>query len=224
MDSRTFIAFTTKGLEHVTKKEIESELKVPITSILTKRLIFFAEPSKKLLRLRTVDDIHILIKDALNITKEDVKDVIKQLSNFRKLNNNFSLTISKYKSDMDLDSLRSQLSKKIEKFGLIYTPRDRTNLDFRIHIEGSNISFSCRLLEESLYKRKYRKCELKGALKPTIAAALCFLVSPKKGEKIVDNFCGVGTILCEAKLQGLEIYGGDGEILIKKVLIAQFKI
>jgi tRNA G10 N-methylase Trm11 len=35
------------------------------------------------------------------------------------------------------------------------------------------------------------------------------LVSPKKGEKLVDNFCGTGTILCEGFLQGLDPYGGD---------------
>ena len=63
--------------------------------------------------------------------------------------------------------------------------------------------------KKSLYKRKYRKCELKGALKPTIAAALCYLIFPKKGEKLVDNFCGSGTILCEGFLYGLDPYGGD---------------
>jgi len=207
---KTYVAYTTKGLEHITEKEIKSICYDATTTVLTKRIVFSTKsPPKNLLKFRTVDDIHLLIKDSTDTTKEDVEETINFISKIRNLNNNFSITLSRYKSDIDLKSLESQLSKKIEKLGLNYTPRDRTNLDFRVHAEDVNITLSCRLSKESLYKRKYRKCELKGALKPTIAAALCYLVSPRKGEKLVDNFCGTGTILCEGFLQGLDPYGGD---------------
>jgi 23S rRNA G2445 N2-methylase RlmL len=224
-DSRTLIAFTTKGLEHITEKEIKAKFpQAQIRDILTKRIIFqLHEVSlKKLLKLKTVDDVHLLVKSFENVEylSEDfilkhlpineLKDTINFISKFQCLSENFSITMSRYKSPINLKSLKLKVGKKIKKhLNMEYTLRDHTNFEIRIHLEGSNVSFSCRLSEASLYKRKYIECQQKGALKPTIAAALCLLVSPNKNEKIVDNFCGTGTILCEAKLQGLEPYGGD---------------
>lgn len=129
----------------------------------------------------------------------------------RKINDTFSVTVSKYKNDsINLESLKTKIAKRIaDHMKRIYTALNHSNFDVRIHVESSNIIFSCRLPKTSLYVRSYRKCEMKGSLKPPIAAALCMLINPKKGEKLVDNFCGTGTILCEAKLQGLEVYGGD---------------
>ncbi len=222
---KNFIAFTTKGLERITEKEIKTEFpQASIIEVLTKRVIFSTDaPPKELLKLKTVDDIHFLVKFFKDVESLDenfilkhlplneTKEALKFISQFRKLNKNFSLTLSKYKNtSIDLDSISLQISENMEKaLEMEYTPRERTNFDFRVHIDGSNLSFSCRLTEISLYNRTYRKCELKGALKPTVAAALCLLISPSKGEKVVDNFCGTGTILCEAFLQGLEPYGGD---------------
>ena len=220
--NQRFIAFTTKGLENITEKEINYKFPNTTTEVLTKRVIFSSNniSPKSLVELKTADDVHVLLKsfDAENedfildnVPIDEIKEAIEYISQFRRLEKNFSITLSKYKNrTIDLESLESNVSKiMMKKLGMNYTPRNRTNLDIRIYAEGPNILFSCRIPAVSLYNRKYRKCEKMGALKPTIAAALCFLVSPKKDERVVDNFCGTGTILCEAFLQGLEPYGGD---------------
>ena len=222
----TFIAFTTKGLEKISEQELKKEFpEISILNILTKRIIFsIPNPNlKKLLKLRTIDDIHLLVEELKsssslneefilkNLPIENIKSSLDSISQFRKLGKTFSLTISKYQNNfIHIDSLQLQISEILKQsLNMEYTAREHSNFDIRIYIEGSNISFSCKLPKESLYNRKYRTCEQKGALKPTIASSLCFLIAPEKNKKIVDNFCGVGTILCEAKLQGLESYGGD---------------
>jgi len=226
-----FIAFTTKGLEHITEREIKKEFPgVSILEILQKRILFSVDGDSKthfdlndLLRLKTTDDVHVLIKDFKEIKNLDENFIsehlplteidmsFKLISQLRVLDKTFSLTISKYKNNLvDLDSLRSQVSKKIETHsGFEYLSQDHGNFDIRIHVEGSRVLVSCRLSSISMYIRPYRICEQMGALKPTIAAALCELITPTEGDKIVDNFCGVGTILCEASFLGLEPSGGD---------------
>jgi len=220
-----FIAFTTKGLEKISEQELKKEFpKISIQEVQTKRIIFLIpNPNlKKFLKLKTIDDIHILLKrikslslDEGSILKqiplEEIKYSFGSISNFRKTNKTFSLTISKYQNNsINADLLKSKMSEILsQSLKMEYAEREHSNFDIRVYIEKSNFSFSVKIPKESLYNRKYRICEKKGALKPTIASALCFLVAPEKNKKVVDNFCGVGTILCEAKLQELDVYGGD---------------
>lgn len=221
----TFIAWTTKGLEHISEKEIKTIFpNAHIINVLDKRIIFSIDRlHKKLLKFRTVDDVHFLLDSHISIKELNEKFILDNLplgkigetwelvSYYRHLDDSFSLTISRYRNkSIDLKNIKTRISKKIARYLKIkYTPYNHTNFDVRVHIDSSNVFYSCRISSKSLYDRSYRTCQKKGALKPTIAAALCMLVNPSKGEKIVDNFCGTGTILCEAKLQGLQPYGGD---------------
>lgn len=68
-----------------------------------------------------------------------------------------------------------------------------------------------RLSDERM---RYHGCEppkRRGALRPTIAAALVYLAAPLEGELIVDPMCGTGTILREgvARNPGATWLGGD---------------
>ena len=65
-----FVAFTTKGLEQVTEEEIKILFpKASIINVLTKRVIFSINDTrpKELLKLKTVDDIHVLLKSFENV-------------------------------------------------------------------------------------------------------------------------------------------------------------
>jgi 23S rRNA G2445 N2-methylase RlmL len=84
-------------------------------------------------------------------------------------------------------------------------------LDFRVFL-NPNIEFlALRLTVNTLNKRDYEIGNYMGALKPTIAAAMVQLATNNfsKEAKIVDNFCGSGTILCEAYHKGFNVFGGD---------------
>lgn len=225
-DELTIEAFTTKGLEFIAEREIRNRFpEAKIESKRDKRVIFRIKNArlKELFKLKTVDDIQLLLKE-FNKVKElseqfilentpsrEIEHAITIIKQLRPLSDTFSLTLSKYKnSSIDLYSLQQNFSKKITSlFNLGYTERDHKNFDLRIHIEASNLFFSCRIPRTSLYSRRYKICKRKGALKSTIAASLCMMLSSKKGERLVDDFCGSGTILCEALLQGFEPFGGD---------------
>ena len=44
---------------------------------------------------------------------------------------------------------------------------------------------------------------------PRFARALINLARVKRGDKVIDPFCGTGSILIEASLMGMEVYGSD---------------
>jgi 23S rRNA G2445 N2-methylase RlmL len=225
-NTRRFLAFVSKGLGHISEKEIRTHFAEAAILDSSDKHIIFSDDSilpKRLLELKTVDDIHFLagyFKGVENLNEEFIVDNLpidaldradEFIRKLRKVNETFSITLSRYKNrSVDLGSLRARIAKRFaDQTTKIYTPFDHSNFDIRIHLEQSSVIFSCRIPRISLYVRAYRKCEKIGSLKPPIAAALCMLVDTRKGQKIVDNFCGSGTILCEAKLQGLEPYGGD---------------
>jgi 23S rRNA G2445 N2-methylase RlmL len=234
-----FIAFVTKGLEHISAKEIGKVFpEVDILDFSDKYISFSLESISptRLVELKTVDDAHFLFGYLKHIENLDENFIVKNLPvqsfdyalgfirELRKINETFSVTVSKFKnSSINLESLKIKIVKRIRDYtNRTYTALDHSNFDVRIHVESSNLIYSCRIPRTSLYVRGYRRCEMEGSLKPPIAAALCMLLDLHEGEKLVDNFCGSGTILCEAKLQGLEVFGGD--IDEKSVACAQTNI
>lgn len=221
-----FLAYLTKGLNDVAKKEILS--KIPEASIEEKSkkyLIFKADESciTDITSLKTVDDAHILLKfknfDEVPGTETIVESFPDEslawarntIEEFRDLEDDFSITISKYKNNTaDLDRIEQEVSDHIEKStGANYLQDSHSNFDIRIHLEKKNLLVSARLTEKPLYFRDYWKQGRKGSLKTSVAAALCNVPNISEGDKLVDNFCGAGTILCEGSIQGADVYGGD---------------
>lgn len=239
--SMKFIAYCTKGLEDIAVKEITKELRdSKIIKMSTKRIIFESNSDYlSLSNLRTIDDLAIYIDriELSKLTKLDqvtnrlselnIPELIKNLKEYRGVNEDkFSLTISviHYKR-FSRDEIKDALAKKIsEKYELEYQPLDHTNFDIRINIENSVAWIGIRLTPESLFNRNYRINPMLGSLKPTIAAAMINLATENKiNLKIVDNFCGSGTILCESLLAGNEVYGGDISPIAVKATIENLK-
>lgn len=221
-----YLVHTTKGLEPIVAREMA--LISPSTQILdmcTKRLLI-ADNSDHfdIMQLRTADDVGIFIAEALADTEEEVhatavnlveqidweriKDTIKT---YREVADIFSLTISKFKSSITIEQFANDLSRAIiSKHGWQYEPEDHTHFDIRVTIEQKKIMLSVRIGRESLFHRDYKKENYMGALRPSIAAAMVFEATQGKGSlRILDTFCGSGTILAEAYIAGHEVYGSD---------------
>lgn len=214
-----FIAYTTKGLEKVAAQEIQDTLdQVVVEKIDTKRIIFHTESNfEKLTQLKTVDDIGFLVTEVekfenteqlANLDFNKFRDLLKE---FKKLNHAFSLTTSIAKSDIDPKSLIQSLSEFIsKKYNWTFSEFDHTNFDIRVFIDQSHCEVSIRLTTQPLQNRLYKTLSKLGSLKPPIAAAMLQLATNNQtSSKIVDDFCGSGTVLCEAYLSGHQIYGGD---------------
>lgn len=221
-----FLVFTTKGLGQISEKEIRTQFPGVNFIFNSDKYIAFSIKDispKSLLKLKTVDDVHFLVayfRNFENISEDFIVDnlpfsALNNAKNFiqkiRKVDDTFSITVSKHKNNqINLESLKVKIAQKFsEQTKNTYTEREHSNFDIRIHLDSSSVFYSCRIPKTGLYDRSYRKCKKEGALKPPIAAALCMLLDPKEGKRLVDNFCGTGTILCEAKMQGLVPYGGD---------------
>ena len=57
-----------------------------------------------------------------------------------------------------------------------------------------------QLIKEGTYPRGYRKCTLQYSLNPAVAYAINVLSEPDIKDRVLDPFCGSGTILIERQL------------------------
>lgn len=71
----------------------------------------------------------------------------------------------------------------------------------RVHIEDKTAYFGISLQDKPLHRRKWRINSYPAQLHPPIAAAMTIIANPAPELKIIDPFCGSGTILIESALQ-----------------------
>ena len=217
-----YIAFVTKGLEKISEDEIQSLKDTDILSTEQKTIKFeYSGKLENLKTLRTVDDIGIYISEIsvenlkelrIDNELEIIKEVIDIISQYRDINERFSITISKYKNnDIKEDDLKQILSKYFSSnLNLLYTPLDHSNIDIRFNISEEKCLITIKVFTKSLFHREYEHESHLGCLRSTIAASMLYrLVGEDSNLKVVDNFCGSGTFLCEALMLGNKVYGND---------------
>jgi 23S rRNA G2445 N2-methylase RlmL len=218
-----YIAFVTKGIESICAEELKLLTGLKILSVNQKFIEFEFDGNPTDLRtIRTVDDIGILVgrvdfqkildKDLENELKFIKEEAIVKIKELRELNDTFSITVSIYKNNaFTQDKLKSFLADYLStNLDLKYTPLEHSNLDIRVNIEEQDCLITLKLFQESLFRREYGHKSDFGSFKSSIVAAMIFkLAKGRKDLKIVDNFCGSGTFLCEGFIQGLEVFGGD---------------
>src|SRR5258706_4210307 len=77
-------------------------------------------------------------------------------------------------------------------------------------MDGTWALIGVRLFDEPLSRRTYRVVNLRGALRPTVAAALVRIANQGRGRpRIWDPFCGSATILSLAAERGHEVWGTE---------------
>ncbi len=217
-----YIAYTVKGLEEVARQEIKDVVReVNFAEVKSKRIVFETKDTKTVTDLKTVDDICLLIATGEVSSANEVLDTVKninletvkeQIQQYRKVGDSFSITFSLAKTKIKTEELQSSLAKIIsEGYRWKYTEFDHSNFDIRIFIDTKDLYICVRLTEKPLFHRRYRTASSKGGLRPSIAAAMVRLTTLGDKGTVVDNFCGSGTILAEAYIQGNAIAGGDIE-------------
>lgn len=223
----TYIAHTVRGLEDICLQELKDNLKVEVSEVVPKKVVFVnGEDISLFQKLHTIDDVSILVADfpferewftdlshfdqlVASLDFTIARDVISKV---RELGNTFSITVTapnlKGISQKEIQERAAEIVAA--KTGWKYTEMEHTNFDVRINIEATEWFISVRLFPKPLHERNYSNLSHTATLKPTIAAALVYLVGKEgKGKSLVDSFCGTGTILCEAARYGYDVYGGD---------------
>ncbi|MGF1646168.1 MAG: methyltransferase [Kineosporiaceae bacterium] len=98
---------------------------------------------------------------------------------------------------------------------LVRTPQGREPgdpaLTLRVAVDSSTVSGGVRLGARPAHRRPWKLDTGPGTLHPPMAAALVRLAAPRRGERVIDPFCGDGTIVVEAALAapGAVVHGSD---------------
>lgn len=92
----------------------------------------------------------------------------------------------------------------VERTGARYCSRrdgetpPRRRADWRVVLDGQRVRVAIRPFDEPLHRRDWRTQTVTGSLHPPVAAAIARLARIEPGHRVLDPFCGAGTILLEA--------------------------
>ena len=79
---------------------------------------------------------------------------------------------------------------------------EEADVEFWATLIDSEFFLAVRLVDERLRHREYKVAHRPASLRPSVAAALCWLTQPAAHDWLVDPMCGAGTILLERAHMG----------------------
>ncbi len=144
--------------------------------------------------------------------QSDLRKTIEHAQRADRLDGTFSVTVSAAHVPYGTSSVIEQevASAISARYEWSYMELQRAPIDIRVFIDGTWALIGVRIFDEPLSRRAYRVVNLRGALRPTVAAALVRIATSAGGRpRVWDPFCGSATILCEAAEQGYEVWGTD---------------
>jgi 23S rRNA G2445 N2-methylase RlmL len=214
-------------LEDVAAAEIAADATaIDVADTRTKVLLTRAADPKPFRRLRTVDDVAVVSAQspaletmadlaALIADEGDLKNAIEIAGRAHRMDGSFSVTVSAAHTQLGPGTEIEQAAAQAvaARYGWQHLQtQQRSPIDVRVFIDGTWALVGVRAFDQPLSRRDYRVVNVRGALRPTVAAALVRLATPgRKPQRVWDPFCGSGTVLCEAALMGHEVWGTDIE-------------
>ena len=220
-----YIALCAQGLEDIVILELKEKGNVENIEIYDRIVIFdFKGETKKLLKLKTVDDSLVFVKKFSDITryKKSLWELRKQLANVnfkkslfivrkvRRTNPNITYTIkSSYKGRRDYTARDiSNSIKRIVKKNYDWQYKEEAELYFHA-ILTNNISLLGLSLDKLPLHVTRRIKTIPGSLKNSIACSLLKIANVKKKDIVLDPMCGSGVIVIEADKLGAKVIAGD---------------
>ncbi len=223
---------TMPGLETTAFSEIREH--APDAQLLkfARGIVLFrtAEAPKKLLRLRTVEDIFVTLahitslgrgSDALRVLHSATlnADLAALLDFWRRAHPERPArtwrVISQKQGSHEFrridagkavsDALYRRLARGMKHVA------DDADLEFWLWLSGSEALLGLRLSDATMRHRTYKLEHLPASLRPSVAATLAFLSHPTPQDRVLDPLCGAGTLVIERALLApyTEAWGGD---------------
>jgi len=222
-------ALTTRGLEPIVAAEMAALPQLRIRERAYRRVLAeFHGQAAELLGLRTVDDVFAQLatwqrvahtRDYLATIRERSAELMlaqarAYCETVRPIRDpvRFSVTANFVgRRNYSADEIKLAVAAGVEgSTGWSYQPDDAAAaINIRIFIEHDTALLGVRLASRPLHERRYKLAHRPGSLKPTVAAAMLRLGGLTAGARMLDPFCGAGTILVEAALSGAQAIGGD---------------
>lgn len=252
-DNYNYWIRTSLGLENIVLDELREKIKV--NKYLIKHRSVFVEIGEHIKNeqslftdLRTADDIYKFLgsSDGIDKTKRSIDSLLLY---FRR---NIIPIIQKYK---DSTSLRITVSflgernfnrffveKTLNELVAAHThlkvlssekaePRETGELRLRCHIENTQAFLGIAIFDTPLHRREWRVDTYNAQLSPPVAAAMARIARKLAAKKIIDPFCGSGTILIESAIvnpnishSGFDINREALELAKKRARIANVDI
>lgn len=213
-----YILTTNPGIEDIVIDEVREKLKVKARQwfIAGRVEVNGKGIEEKLKQLRSIYHVikQISIFEFKNLN--DIYEKVKRL-NIEEIKKSKSFRVTgKRRGKHDFKSLDLQRvvgSAIVEKYG---KKVDLKNYEAEILAEvyGSKCFIGVCLTNESLHKRFVKVFEHPAAIKMPLAYAMLKLAKIKKSQRILDPFCGSGSIVIEAALvygKSIDIYSSDIE-------------
>lgn len=210
---RRYFARTTRGLELIAATEARIRLGAGIEET-GHRLVRFSLPHEDapVTALSTADDVFeefAAIAGVGTTTKsvEELAAVVEVVprNDRTQMAGNFEVVASfigsrKYTRYDVEDELGPALSKRL---GGRYVSRrsgdpGTVSKSWRIHLWDDRMVLGCRVSDRPLHRRPYRMETVPGALHPPVASAIALLADVAPRDRVLDPFCGSGTLLIEA--------------------------
>ncbi len=222
-------ALTTRGLEDVSAAEMAALPGVTITEMAYRRVAAAcAGPLETLLDLRTVDDVFLDVatwhglthtRSALAVFGELSKQLALYearaiIAGLRPVGSPplFAVTANFVgRRNYSSDEIKAAAAAAIaHHHQWTYTDDNAAaDLSLRIFIEHETAYLGVRLADIPLHRRTYKLAHRPGSLKPPVAAAMLALAGLEPGQRLLDPFCGTGTIAIEGALLGATATGLD---------------
>jgi putative N6-adenine-specific DNA methylase len=207
------------GLEAVLKKEI-IDLGYDVSLVEDGRVTFIGDEEavcRANIELRTAERILIKVGSFHAETFDELFENTKALpwEEYIPANGKFwvakaASVKSKLFSPSDIQSIMKKAM--VERLKRVYKvnwfEEDGSNFPVRAFFMKDNVTVGLDTTGESLHKRGYRKLTAKAPIAENLAAALIMLTPWREDRKLVDPFCGSGTIPIEAAMMAANIAPG----------------
>lgn len=227
-----YYAMTMPGLETLAFSEIRSHMPDAEQVKFARGIVLFrtnAQPAH-LLALRTVEDVFLSLahirslgpgRDALRVLHSATlnADLPAALAMWRRVHGGRQprtwRVISQKTGTHDfrrVDAGRSVYDalQRVMPRGLHHV-EDEADLEIWLWLSGSEVLIGARLSDATMRHRRYKSEHLPASLRPTVAAAMCWLSRPTEQDIFLDPLCGAGTIPIERALLApfAQIMAGD---------------
>jgi putative N6-adenine-specific DNA methylase len=212
------IATTTFGLEAIVKRELLA-LDLEVTQVENGKVNFLADISeiiKANLWLRCADRVLLQVAQFRAVTFDQLFEKTKSIdwSEFIPKNGKFPVDGQSVKSTLFSISDSQAIVKKAiveslkEKYQLTWFPENGPVFNVKVSLLKDIATLTIDTSGVALHKRGYRQNAVTAPLKETLAAALIYLSFWNKDRKLLDPFCGSGTIVIEAAMIAKNIAPG----------------
>jgi 23S rRNA G2445 N2-methylase RlmL len=224
----SIFAVANRGLEPICAEEIGRLPGLQVKEISYRRITaVYTGDLSRLAGLKTVDDVFIDLaawgdigpqRSSLGTLKEyskhlDIEPAIASISSVRSINAapSFSVTANFVgRRNYTTDEIKLAVAAGIiARYPWAYTTEDLSQVNIRVFLEHNQAYIGMRVSDKALHRRRYKQAHIPGSLKPSVAAAMLHLAEIKPGQRVLDPFCGAGTILVEAAMLASQALGGD---------------